>query len=147
MIRYDLPMRKALAVSSREKKGQEVSCLFSLLSVLTYFIKGFAVMKATKLFLLTAFVRRIPKCLPRRLSWKSKTSYQLQQKLCDENSTVKFEIFHFPKHMIDGKHDTICKSVMFLDILFNSSSADTVTRLCVMVRLSGKTYIPVVLFY
>ena len=75
MIRYDLPMRKALAVSSREKKGKKSLVFFSLLSVLTYFIKGFAVMKATELFLLTVFVQRIPKCLPGRLSWKSKTSY------------------------------------------------------------------------
>ena len=52
-------MRKALAVSSREKKGKKSLVFFPLLSVLTYFIKGFAVMKATELFLLIAFVRRI----------------------------------------------------------------------------------------
>ena len=80
MIRYDFPMRKALAISSREKKGQEVSCLFLSVKCFNLFHQGFAVMKAIGLFLLTAFVQRNAKRLPRHLTKCNRN--------CDENSKV-----------------------------------------------------------
>ena len=44
----------------KRKKGEEVSCLFLSVKCFNLCHQGFAVMKAIGLFLLTAFVRRIP---------------------------------------------------------------------------------------